>query len=138
MLVSDLIRWGSVGGVGSDVAIGFRSECRPLLRRNFYGGFRHTLGGSLASLETDKKGVLANGDDIFTGQAGFGNRFIIQQGTVGAVQILDDIIAILPGNGGMLFRNTQIVDMNITIIISANGDGVFIGFDRFKFGVFQH
>jgi hypothetical protein len=36
----------------------------------------------------------------------------------------------------MFFGNTQIVDINITSVIAANGDGVFIGFDGFKLFVF--
>ncbi len=118
--------------------VGLGLNCRAVLRRNFDGGFRHALGGDLAILDTDEEGVFAKGDDIFTGQAGCSNGFIVQQGTVGAVEILDDIIAILPGNGGMLFRNPQIVDMYITIIVAADSDGFLISFDCFNFGVFQH
>ena len=70
----------------------------------------------MACLDTDEEGVFANGDDIFAGQAGFRNEFIVEQGTVGAVEILDDISAILAGNPGMLFRDTQIIDMDIIIV----------------------
>ena len=46
-------------------------------------------------MDTDEEGVFANGDDIFAGQTGFGNGFIIQQGTVGAVEIFLSVSIVL-------------------------------------------
>jgi len=37
----------------------------------------------------------------------------------------------------MLFRNAQVVDPDITVTSTANGDSFFIGFKRFKLGIFQ-
>lgn len=58
---------GWAGSYLTKERVGHRWEYCPVLRRNLYGGFRHTLGGTSTFLDRNKKGVLADGDDIFTG-----------------------------------------------------------------------
>ena len=102
-----------------------------VLGRNLDSVFRHTPGGIWALLNGDKKCVFADDNHIFSGQAGFGESFVIEKGAVGAAKIFDHISTVLPGDGRMFFGGAQVVDLNITVVIAPNSDHFFIGFQSF-------